>query len=32
VTPAEFRGAIESIGRTPALRNTVYETLETALP
>jgi len=32
VTPAEFRSTIESVGRVPVLRNTVYETLETALP
>lgn len=30
VTPAEFRATIEAAGRTPALRNTVYEILEGA--
>jgi len=29
VTPAEFRQTIESVGRRPLLRNTVYEALET---
>ncbi len=29
VTPAEFRQAIEAAGRTPVLRNTLYEALET---
>lgn len=29
VTPAEFRQTIESVGRRPVLRNTVYEALET---
>ncbi len=32
VTPAEFRATVESVGRIPVLRNTVYETLESALP
>ncbi len=32
VTPAEFRATIESVGRVPVLRNTVYEALETAIP
>ncbi len=30
VTPAEFRETIEAAGRVPALRNTVYEILESA--
>lgn len=29
VTPEEFRQVIESVGRIPVLRNTVYEALET---
>ena len=28
VTPAEFIGVIESVGRTPALRNTTYDILD----
>jgi FO synthase len=28
VTPAEFVEVIESVGRTPALRNTTYEILD----
>jgi FO synthase len=28
ITPAEFRAAIESVGRRPAVRNTVYEVLD----
>ncbi len=31
VTPAEFREAITAAGRTPALRNTVYEVLDPAV-
>ena len=32
VTPTEFRETITAAGRTPALRNTVYEILESANP
>jgi 7,8-didemethyl-8-hydroxy-5-deazariboflavin synthase CofH subunit len=28
ITPAEFRAAIESVGRRPAVRNTLYEVLD----
>ena len=31
VTPAEFRAVIAAAGRTPALRNTVYEVLDPAV-